>query len=205
MSRDSVRVEDVRCATRWCHERQKSKKTLLVFTQGERDRVKVPGIRCLKWARFRFELKGFDGWRCVVRSALFFAVVATCAFVIVDCARGNCKISNEGMNKDRTENLNMRVCVRTINGKTVGIKCDRKQTAARILETVERRTLIPRDLMYLVSQGKVLKDNKTKEENNIEAGASMEMSLRLKGEREEPMDTSETEEDFKKEEAEITE
>ena len=59
--------------------------------------------------------------------------------------------------------------------------------------------------MYLVSQGKVLKDNKTKEEINIEAGATMVISLRLKGEREEPMDTSETEEDFKKEEAEITE
>ena len=88
------------------------------------------------------------------------------------------------MNKDRTENLNMRVCVRTINGKN----------APRRWEIVERKTLIPRDLMHLASQGKVLKDNKTKE-----PGDTKEMSLRLKkGEKEEPMDTSETEEDIKK-------
>ena len=36
--------------------------------------------------------------------------------------------------------------------------------------------------MYLVSQGKVLNDKKTLEENNIEAGTTIEMSMRIMGE-----------------------
>ena len=43
------------------------------------------------------------------------------------------------------------VYVRTINGKTISIKWDRQQKTARILETVESKTSIPRDMMYLVS------------------------------------------------------
>ena len=73
----------------------------------------------------------------------------------------NCKIFNEGMNKNRAECLTMTVYVRTINGKTISIKCDRQQKAAKILETAERKTLISRGMMYLVSQGKVLNDKKT--------------------------------------------
>ena len=67
------------------------------------------------------------------------------------------------------------------------------------MEMVERKTLILRDQLYLVNQGKVLKDKKTKEESNIEAGATIEMSLRIMGGmKEELMDTAETEEDIKK-------
>ena len=35
-----------------------------------------------------------------------------------------CKIFNEGMDKNRTECLNMTVYVRTIIGKTISIQCD---------------------------------------------------------------------------------
>ena len=71
----------------------------------------------------------------------------------------NCKISNGGMNKDRTEYPIMGVYVRTVNGKTISSKCDR-QKAARLLE---RKTSIPRGMMHLVNQGKVLNDNRRKQ------------------------------------------
>ena len=62
------------------------------------------------------------------------------------------KISDEGTNKNPTEYFNMTVHVRTINGKTIILKCDRQQEAAKILETVARKTLISRGVMYLVNQ-----------------------------------------------------
>ena len=53
--------------------------------------------------------------------------------------------------------------------RTISIKCDRQQKSSKkILETIERETSIPRGMMYLVSQGKVLNDMKTTEENNID-------------------------------------
>ena len=92
----------------------------------------------------------------------------------------------------------MTVYVRTNRGETISIECDRRQNATRKMETVERKTLIPRDQLYLVNQGKVLKDKNTIEESNIEAGATIEMSLRTVGgmKKEELMDSSETAEDF---------
>ena len=62
-------------------------------------------------------------------------------------------------------------------------------TAAVILEEVERRTLVPRDMIRLVHKGKMISGKKSMKENNIE-----EMSLRLLG----GMDTHETEEDREK-------
>ena len=89
----------------------------------------------------------------------------------------NRKIFDDGMIKDRVEYLNMSVYVRTVNEKTISIKCDRGQNATRIMEIVERKTLIPRDQLYLANQGKMLNDKKTMEESNIETGATIEMSL----------------------------
>ena len=90
--------------------------------------------------------------------------------------------------------------VKTINGKTISIKCDGKMTAAVISGEVERRSLIPRDMTCLVHKGKVMSEKKTIKENNIEAEATLEMSLRLLGgmEKTEQMDTHETEEDREK-------
>ena len=90
----------------------------------------------------------------------------------------------------------MTIFVRTNSGKTINIKCDKKQKAATILEKVERRSSI-----YLVHQGKVMKEKKTTEENNIRTETTIEMSLRLLGglEKNELMDTLESEEDREKE------
>ena len=93
----------------------------------------------------------------------------------------NCKISNEGMNKNRTEYTSMTVYVRTINGKTISIKCERQQKAGRLLGIAERKTSIPRGMTYFANQGKVLYDRKIIEENNIGAEATIEMSLRIMG------------------------
>ena len=46
---------------------------------------------------------------------------------------------------------------------------------------VERMTSIPRDQMYLMNLGNVLNDKNTTEESNIEARATIDMSLRIMG------------------------
>ena len=48
-------------------------------------------------------------------------------YIFTLAAEENRKIFDEGMIKDRVENLNMSVYVRTISGKTFSIKCDRRQ------------------------------------------------------------------------------
>ena len=78
----------------------------------------------------------------------------------------------------------MTIYVKTINGKTISIKCEGKMTAALISDEVERRSSIPRDMTYLVHRGKVMCEKKTIKENIIEAEATIEMSLRLLGEME---------------------
>ena len=52
----------------------------------------------------------------------------------------------------------MTVYVKTINGKTISVKCYKKQKAATIPEETERRSLIPRGMTYLVHQGKVMNE-----------------------------------------------
>ena len=54
-------------------------------------------------------------------------------------------------------------------------------TAAAISGEFERRSSIPRDMTYLVHKGKVMSEKNTIKENNIEAEARIEMSLRLLG------------------------
>ena len=89
------------------------------------------------------------------------------------------------------------VYVKTIYGKTISIRCGRNMTAAVISDEVERRSSIPRDMTYLVHKGKMMSEKKTIKESNIEAEATIEMSLRLLGgtETNEQMDTHETEEE----------
>ena len=91
---------------------------------------------------------------------------------------------------DVPEENYMTVYVKTINGKTISIKCDKKQKAASTSDEVERRSSIPRGLTYLVHQGKV----------------KTEMSLRLLGGMDESdmKDTSETEEEREKRKLEET-
>ena len=73
-------------------------------------------------------------------------------------------------------------------------------TAAVISDEVERRSLIPRDMIRLVHKGEMLSEKKTMKENNVEAEATIEMSLRLLGGMEvnEQMYTHETEIDREK-------
>ena len=100
----------------------------------------------------------------------------------------------EKENDDMLDENFTTVHAKTIYGKTISIKCEGKMTAAVISDEVERRSSIPRDMTYLVHKGKVMSGKKTIEENNIEAKATLEMSLRLLGgmEMSEQMDTHET-------------
>ena len=77
---------------------------------------------------------------------------------------------------------------------------NRNWTAAVILDEVERRSSIPRDMIRLVHKGKMLSEKETMKEHNIEAEATIEMSLRLLGgmEMNEQLEIHETEEDREK-------
>ena len=103
----------------------------------------------------------------------------------------------EKENDDMLEENYMTVYMKIIYEKTISIKCDRNITAAVISDEVERRSSIPRDMIYLVHKGKMMSEKKTIKENIIEAEATIEMSLRLLGgmDQNEQMDTHETEED----------
>ena len=68
---------------------------------------------------------------------------------------------------------NMTVYVKTISGNTIIVECDQKQRAATQAETVKRRAAIPRDMMYLANQGKVLNEKKKLKKTTLE------MTLRL--------------------------
>ena len=62
---------------------------------------------------------------------------------------------------DLPEETYMTIYVKTINGKTISIKCAGQLTAAVISEEVGRRSLIPRDMTYLMHKGKVMSEKKT--------------------------------------------
>ena len=105
---------------------------------------------------------------------------------------------NTEENDNMLEEIYATVYVKMINGRTISTRHHRNVTAAIISDEVERRSLIPRDMIRLVHKGSMISEKKTmKEENNIEAKATIEMSLRLLGGMEvnEQMDTHETEED----------
>ena len=89
------------------------------------------------------------------------------------------KITTELEHEDELEENNMTVYVKTISGKTISTKCDKKQKADRVSKKVEMKTSTPQSTIYLFHQGKVLNDKKTKEENKIGAEATIEMSLSL--------------------------
>ena len=58
------------------------------------------------------------------------------------------------------------ICVVTINGKTISTRHHRNVTAAVVLDEVERRSLIPRDMIRLVHKGKMTNEKKTMKENS---------------------------------------
>ena len=109
-------------------------------------------------------------------------------------------VNNTEMNDDVLEKNNLTVYVKTINKKTISICYYDSMKAAVMLEEVERRTTIPRDMTRLTHKGKAINGKKSMKDNNIKANETIEMSLRLLGGMEvnEQMDTHETEEDREK-------
>ena len=93
---------------------------------------------------------------------------------------GNIEDNDE--ERDNTpEEIHEAIYVKTINGKTISTRYYKYMTAAVVLEEVERRTLVPRDMIRLVHKGKMISGKKSMKENNIEAKETIEMSLRLLG------------------------
>ena len=113
-------------------------------------------------------------------------------------------IENIDEERDNTpEEIHEAIYVKTINGKTISTRYYKNMTSAVILEEVERRTLVPRDMIRLVHKGKMISGKKSMKENNIEAKETIETSLRLLGGMEvnEQMDSLKTEEDREKKES----
>ena len=77
------------------------------------------------------------------------------------------KITTELEHEDELEENSMTVYVKTISGKTISIKCDKKQKEDTVSKKVDMKTSIFQHITFLVHQGKVLNDKKTVEENNI--------------------------------------
>ena len=98
---------------------------------------------------------------------------------------------NDGVN-DVDEKLSyITVHVRTISGKTISIRCDRRQSMTRIKDEIERKTKIPKASQHLSNQGKTLSERKTIQENNKMNEATLEMTLGLqRGMKEDEMMTS---------------
>ena len=88
--------------------------------------------------------------------------------------------TTEGMH-EFTKQLGMTVYVKTIEGKTIRIRCNNRQKAVKIKDKVERRTATPKKHHCLVSQGKAMKDDKTIDDCSIKKGTTIEMTLRLQG------------------------
>ena len=109
-------------------------------------------------------------------------------------------VNNTEVNDDVLEKNNLTVYVKTINKKTISICYYDSMKAAVMLEEVERRTTIPRDMTRLTHKGKAINGKKSMKDNNIKANETIEMSMRLLGGMEvnEQMDTHETEEDREK-------
>ena len=80
-------------------------------------------------------------------------------YIFVFAKEVNDEIASE--NDDVPEENDMTVHVKTINGKTISIKCDKEQKAAIVSDEVGRRS------WHLVRQGKVMNEKKTMEENDI--------------------------------------
>ena len=110
---------------------------------------------------------------------------------------------NNEENDNMPDEIQEIIYVKMINGKTMSTRHHRNMTAAVIVDEVERRSLIPRDMIRLVHRGKMISEKKSMKENNIEAKETIEMSLRLLGGMEvnEQMDIHETEEDREKKES----
>ena len=83
--------------------------------------------------------------------------------------------------EDEIEENEVTIYVRTSSGKTISIKCDKKQKAASTSDEVDRRSAVPRGMTYLVHHGKVMNQKKTIEENNIGTETTIETSLKLLG------------------------
>ena len=97
---------------------------------------------------------------------------------------------SEGKDDALEENYS-KIYVKTINKKTISICYYDSMKAAVILEEVERRTAIPRDMTRLTHKGKDINEKKSMKDNNIDTNETIEMSMRLLGgiEVNEQMDT----------------
>ena len=109
-------------------------------------------------------------------------------------------VGKNEVNDDVLDENNLKIYVKTINKKTISIYYRDSMKAAVILEEVERRTEIPKDMTRLTHKGKDINEKKSMKENNIYTNETIEMSMRLLGgmEANEQMDTRETDEDREK-------
>ena len=74
---------------------------------------------------------------------------------------------NNEENDNTPEEIHEVIYVKTINGKTISARHHKNMTAAVILDEVERRSLIPRDMIRLVHKGKMISEKKSMKEKTL--------------------------------------
>ncbi|ROV97650.1 hypothetical protein VSDG_04648 [Cytospora chrysosperma] len=75
----------------------------------------------------------------------------------------------------------MMIKVRTLTGKEIELDIDRDFKVSAIKEKVEEKEGIPPVQQRLIFGGKQMADDKTAEDYNLEAGATLHLVLALRG------------------------
>ncbi|ROV99995.1 hypothetical protein VMCG_06190 [Cytospora schulzeri] len=75
----------------------------------------------------------------------------------------------------------MMIKVRTLTGKEIELDIDREFKVSAIKEKVEEKEGIPPVQQRLIFGGKQMADDKTAEDYNLEAGATLHLVLALRG------------------------
>jgi hypothetical protein len=75
----------------------------------------------------------------------------------------------------------MQLFVRTLQGKSIPLEFEGKDTISAVKARIFEKEGIPIDQQRLVFSGKQLEDAETLESYNIETGSQLHLILRLKG------------------------
>ncbi|KUI53951.1 Ubiquitin-like protein 1 [Cytospora mali] len=75
----------------------------------------------------------------------------------------------------------MMIKVRTLTGKEIELDIDKEFKVSAIKEKVEEKEGIPPVQQRLIFGGKQMADDKTADEYNLEAGATLHLVLALRG------------------------